>query len=140
MSKAKVSEQQFIDAWKRLGSPELVAKETGTDVRGVYRRRNHIENKHGIILASREKDQTNRSAVVLPRKGPRRLLNITGTFPVYSDAHIWPGDRSVASAALMAMIDEFKPKVIIDNGDSFDGARISRTSSNGLGTHARRCG
>ena len=42
----KVPDDEFIAAWKRLGSPSLVAKAFGLDVRGVYARRKVIEDRH----------------------------------------------------------------------------------------------
>jgi hypothetical protein len=45
---------------------------------------------------------------------------------VFSDAHFWPGVRTTAFKALLMFIRELKPKAIINNGDSFDGASISR--------------
>lgn len=45
---------------------------------------------------------------------------------VFSDAHFWPGEQSTAFKALRWLVQEYKPFALIDNGDSFDGATISR--------------
>lgn len=49
-----------------------------------------------------------------------------GTVIVFSDAHYWPGAASTAHRALLRLIGELKPCVVVANGDVFDGARISR--------------
>lgn len=48
-----------------------------------------------------------------------------GMVIVFSDAHFW-GDKTTAYRALLEAIKEFKPRIIINNGDAFDGASISR--------------
>lgn len=45
---------------------------------------------------------------------------------VASDLHAWPGDRSVAFDALVELIKDLKPSLIIANGDSVDMAAVSR--------------
>jgi hypothetical protein len=45
---------------------------------------------------------------------------------VFSDAHFWPGVRTTAFKALVHFINEMNPKAVINNGDAFDGASISR--------------
>lgn len=122
----KCSDQEFIDAWKRLGTPETVSKALGLNLRWVYARRNAIEQRHGIILET-VSDRAGRPKVVVPTKGFRALSdNIAGTVIIGSDGHFWPGERSVAFAAMIELIKDLKPKMVIMNGDSFDGARISR--------------
>lgn len=49
-----------------------------------------------------------------------------GTVIVFSDAHYWPGSASTAHRALLRLISDLKPCMIVANGDVFDGARISR--------------
>ena len=45
---------------------------------------------------------------------------------VFSDAHYWPGEATTAHRGMIALIKELKPKIIVCNGDAFDGASISR--------------
>jgi hypothetical protein len=45
---------------------------------------------------------------------------------VFSDCHYWPGAPSTAHRALLEAIKEFKPRIVVANGDVFDGASISR--------------
>lgn len=49
-----------------------------------------------------------------------------GVVLVFSDAHFWPDHRSIAHAAFITLAKELKPSVVIDAGDSLDGASISR--------------
>jgi len=49
-----------------------------------------------------------------------------GCVIVFSDAHFWPGYISNANRALLQLIPKLKPYAVINNGDSFDGASISR--------------
>lgn len=123
----KVSDEEFIAAWKRLGSPAAVAKAFGIDVRQVYRRRVSIEEKHGFILDTVTESPTARPKVTVPKQGYRAVSeNISGTVLIGSDGHFWPGERSVAFGAMVELVKDMKPAMVIMNGDSFDGARISR--------------
>lgn len=120
------SEAEFIAAFQRLGSPQAVAKELGVNVRSVYTRRNGIEKRTGRCIVSWAKDDSGRSKINLDKIGTRQCVNIKGHAIVFGDAHFWPGDRSTAFDALIHLISELQPSLIICNGDAFDGARISR--------------
>jgi predicted phosphodiesterase len=57
----------------------------------------------------------------------RRGINMEkGRVIVFSDAHFWPDDVSTSYKALLLMIKEFRPKVVVANGDMFDGSQASR--------------
>ena len=49
-----------------------------------------------------------------------------GKVIVFSDAHYFPGIKSTAHRALLWAIQEFKPCMVVNNGDAFDGGSISR--------------
>lgn len=125
--KKGITDEEFAAAWRRFCSPELVAKYLSISIRKVYERRLSVERNLGIVLPS-SNDQTNRARVSLPKQGYRHIIDgFSGVIPVFSDAHFWPSeDRSTAFLALIEVLKEFKPKAIINNGDMFDGARISR--------------
>ena len=123
----RYTDEEFITAWKRLGSPQRVSEALRIDLRGVYARRARIEEKHGIILDSVDNRGSGRPKVTVPKKGFRALAeNVKGTVIVASDGHFWPGERSVAFAAMVELVKELKPAMVIMAGDSFDGARVSR--------------
>jgi hypothetical protein len=45
---------------------------------------------------------------------------------IFSDSHFWPDRRSLAFETLLEILKELKPKLVISNGDAFDGAKVSR--------------
>lgn len=49
-----------------------------------------------------------------------------GVVIVFSDGHFWPGDESTAFLALVQFIKKMKPTAVINAGDAFDGATVSR--------------
>lgn len=127
MPSQKVTDEQIIEAFKRLGSPKAVAKELQMDPVNVYRRRHTIQGKHGISLPSFNAKQESVLKTVIPDN--KRVIEHevdNGAVFVASDCHYWPGEATVAHKAFVALLTEFKPKTIILNGDVFDGSRISR--------------
>jgi hypothetical protein len=123
----RYSDDEFISAWKRLGSPAAVSKALSLDIRSVYLRRNSIEERHGVVLDTIDNRGSGRPKIEIPKQGFRALAeNVTGTVIIGSDGHFWPGERSVAFGAMVELIKDMKPSMVIMNGDSFDGARISR--------------
>jgi hypothetical protein len=74
--------------------------------------------------------QWSKDGVTAPARHPHRiLLDIEdGIVPVGSDAHYWPGIVTTAHRALVKFCREFEAKIpaVIMDGDSVDGARISR--------------
>ena len=49
-----------------------------------------------------------------------------GIAVAFADGHFWPDHRSVAHAAFLRLAPRLKPSILIDVGDSLDGATISR--------------
>ncbi len=127
MALKKVSDEQFIAAFKSYGSPELVARETGMSVRAVYRRRDTIQNNYAIALHSFAAPQKNvKNAFIIENN---RIANFSikdGNIFIASDCHYWPGEETVAHKAFVKLITEMKPQTIVLNGDVFDGAQVSR--------------
>lgn len=122
----KITDDEFIACWRRLGTPQLVAKAIGLDLRQVYRRRSMIEEKLGVILDTAS-ERAVRPKVLVPKKGFRAIAEkVAGTVIIGSDGHFWPGERSVAFGAMVELVKDLKPSMVIMNGDAFDGARISR--------------
>jgi len=61
------------------------------------------------------------------RHGSRFIVPVKeGCAVVFSDAHFWPGYISNANRALLMLLPKLHPFLLINNGDSFDGASISR--------------
>ena len=127
MAAPKVSDEEFIACWKRLGSPSAVARAIDISVRNVLSRRARIEERLGVLLETADTTKRGRPKAHVDRIGHRITLDLPdGVAIIFGDAHYWPGDRSVAHQALIQTIKDLKPDVIICNGDAFDGARISR--------------
>ena len=59
-----------------------------------------------------------------PREVPMEVEH--GSVIVFSDAHYWPGEPTIAHRAAIAVTKKIKPRAIIANGDVFDGASVSR--------------
>ncbi len=124
----KVSDDDFISAFRQLRSPAAIAKALGMDVRGIHARRKRIEDRLGIVLDTVDTvANRGRRKITIPKRGYRALQeNITGTVIIGGDLHAWPGERSVAFGALVELVKTTNPTMVIINGDVFDGARISR--------------
>lgn len=123
MALPAVSDDEFIKLWGEYKSPAKLAKALGIYERAVNRRRRRIETKYGLELnASLHTDK-----IVVKRHAATVEHDFqNGCVIVFSDAHFWPGIDTTAYRALLLFIQEFKPKVIVCNGDAFDGASISR--------------
>jgi hypothetical protein len=122
----KISDDDFISAWRRLQSVTDVANEIGLSVRGVNVRRRNIEKNHGIILNAASPRSPD-FKVSIHENGIRVNVELdSGTIMVASDCHYWPGIVSTAHRAFVLFAETLKPKMIVINGDAFDGASISR--------------
>ena len=122
----KISDDDFIATWRRLQSVTDVANEIGLSVRGVNVRRRNIEKNHGIILNAASPRSPD-FKVSIPENGIRVNVELdSGTIMVASDCHYWPGIISTAHRAFVLFAETLKPKMIVINGDAFDGASISR--------------
>jgi len=115
----KVSDQEILDAYMRLGSHEKVSEYLSLDIRSLRRRRVRMENAGFVFVAKKHFD-----AHAIERKIDLGIKN--GTVIVFSDAHFWPGIRSTAFKGLLYAIGTYAPTAVIANGDIFDGASISR--------------
>lgn len=135
MAQAKITDDEFIRAWKEMGSPQRMAEAFDMNVRTIYMRRNSIEKAHGIQLPANGTAQNHRGdGGMQPNDYLQRVGGdgFTGIAVVFSDAHYWPGQGpSIAHQALVEVVKELRPKLIIGNGDLFDGARLSRFPRNG---------
>ena len=127
-----VSDEEFIAAWEAaLGSPVKVGEMLQMTDRGVYSRRSRLSKK-GVILRTVPKTAQSENDFGWRQEGwaYQRVNNLDlqdGSIVVFSDAHWWPNqDKTVAHEALLAVIKDIKPRVVVANGDLFDGARVSR--------------
>lgn len=138
MTKEACNQDEFIRLFKELGSPQAVADFLNIKVRSVYRRRKELAEKgiilqttnqsgHSVSFNKEEIKQKMQQRLEATHHSVRRGITMErGKVLVFSDAHFYPGDETTAFRALLKFIKEFKPEVIICNGDAFDGASISR--------------
>jgi hypothetical protein len=124
----KSTDDEFIALWNKHHSASRVAEALDMDVRAVYLRRKSIERKHSIVLTATDKRSPN-FKVTIPNNGVRTKVEIdNGVIMVASDCHYYPEIISTAHKAFVKLIPELKPKMIVMNGDVFDGGGISRHS------------
>ena len=129
-----VSDQEFIKIWKELGSPTLVAEKIGVNPRSAMTRRKNIEIRYSIKLPTfnslRDPKKERPKKIEQTPHNVRRGIDVDKVkrVIVFSDAH-FTDTTTTAFKALIKMIDEFKPEVIICNGDAFDGQVLSRFPS-----------
>jgi len=115
--------EEFLKLWKTHGNAPGVARVLGIATRAVFTRRADIEARLGIKLTSERAESPAKKLI----KGARIEKHISnGRVVVFSDAHYHPGIKSTAHRALLKLIPRFKPVAIVNNGDAFDGASISR--------------
>ena len=117
MGLQKLTDAEFLELFEAHRSIAKIAKITGMSERALHERRRNVEGRHNVQLIAQKNDVTK-------ALGNIRLGLENGTVIVFSDAH-FNGKRTTAFKALLWLIDELKPKVVINNGDAFDGASVS---------------
>jgi len=134
MRKRSCTDQEFIGLWNKHGSVVELSKILEISPRNINSRRRKIEERHGIVLAGVARNSPD-FKVTYPENNIR--VNVTlknGVIVVGSDCHYWPGIISTAHRAFVKIIKEIKPRMVVMNGDVFDGASISRHPVSGWGT------
>jgi predicted phosphodiesterase len=121
----KTTDEEFIALWNQHGSAKKMAKILEIDLRNVHKRRKALEERHSIVLAgAHEKSPT--FNVTIAGNGVRNRVEIdNGVIMVASDCHYYPDIISTAHKAFVKLIPELKPRMIVMNGDVFDGGGIS---------------
>jgi hypothetical protein len=129
MAAPSCTEEEFIELWRTHNSAARVAKALGISDRRVHERRRAIEQRRRITLgatAEPARAQFYRHLAPAEHAARKHLEVQNGVVLIFSDAHFWPGVRTTAFRALLQFIRELRPAAIINNGDAFDGASISR--------------
>ena len=127
-----MSDDEFIRIWNEHKSGVMVARVLGLAERYVLAKRRAIEQKYGVALESNKAVARAFDAYNSAYKSPQAIeLGVeNGTVIVFSDAHFRMHYRTTAFKALLWLIQELQPSVVINNGDAFDGASISRHPAN----------
>lgn len=128
MATAKCTDSEFVELWNTHKSAAKIASLTGVGERNVHARRRRLEAKLGIKLEAEDGRAKRWTHLQTADKHAKRLdLGIlNGTIIAFSDAHFWPGIRTTANRGLLWAIHVLKPQAVVNNGDAFDGASISR--------------
>jgi hypothetical protein len=124
------TDEEFIRVWQDLKSATKVAKFFKQNVRSVYVRRKSMEEKYKISLDANT--STFKPTRLVTPGNMRRELNVDfGMVVVFSDAHFWPDEPTPAYRALLRFLEMHKQDIVcvVNNGDAFDGASISRFPS-----------
>lgn len=129
----KVPTDVFIEEWKKDQSVTQIARKLGMTVRAVQLRRQAIREKLGINLQNNHPlspyrgDDPIRDINPIKRSKARVDVEVSdGVVLVGSDAHYIPGQITTAHRAFVKFCKELKPRVVVLNGDIFDGGSISR--------------
>jgi len=129
-----LSDEKFIQAWNEAKcSPVKVAEITGLSQRAIYSRRSAL-TKRGVMLQSIPSTPTAAASSKNFAWGSnqthfvrRRGYKVKdGVVVVFSDAHWLPDHHPRGLDALLQVIEELKPDLIVANGDLLDGGTISR--------------
>jgi hypothetical protein len=119
----KIPSRAFREEFPTLGAAGLAKKYHVTE-RKVYERRRAVEQQEGITVASPVRGG---HVQQLDRHPAAIQLGIhDGHILIGSDSHYWPGIVSTAHNAFLEFCREFKPKVVIKNGDEADFPSISK--------------
>jgi len=112
-----------MEEFATLGA-RAMAKRYGVMERAIYQRRRSIEKMEGVAIVA-----PSRGGHVQQLDQHPAAINLgiqDGHVLIGSDSHYWPGIVSTAHNAFLEFCREFKPKVIIKNGDEADFPTISR--------------
>jgi len=124
----RTTDEEFIALWNQHGSASKIAKILDIDLRNVHKRRKKLQERHTIVLAgAHEKSPT--FNVTIPNNGVRVNVELdNGVIMVGSDCHYYPNIISTAHRAFVHLAKELSPKMLIMNGDVFDGSSASSHS------------
>lgn len=124
----KVTDEKFIQTWRDTGGrASAVARDLGfVNERSVYARRRTIEERHGIHLKSGGPNAEEASVSYHNAFFKTNIEN--GVVLVGTDPHLWPGELTTVQRAFLYFVENYepRPKIIVLNGDVFDGSRVSR--------------
>jgi len=125
------TDEEFIEAWKRLQSPSLVAQALKVDARSVHLRRRSMEARYGIELPTKKPKGSPAASQLAAERAKRYEREMGGEISdgvvmIASDCHYWPGIVTEAHQAFCRLTKELGPQMVVLNGDVLDGARISR--------------
>ena len=118
--------QRFAAAWNVATSLKHAGELAGLktkDARNLGRIRCMVEDMLGIKLPSlNPKHKADNFPTTAERIEHKERYSVV----IFSDGHFWPNQTAAPFWILLKVLEEVKPDYVIDNGDSFDGATVSR--------------
>jgi len=119
----RISSEDFVRDFVSIG-PAAMSRKYNVAQKSIFSRRRAIEKQTGSVLTSGLRgghwQQLNRHPAAV------EVSIMEGHILVGSDSHYWPGIVSTAHKAFLEFAREYKPKVIVKNGDELDFPSISR--------------
>ena len=126
MAEKKCSDEEFVSLFERFGATR-VAKLLDVNVRNIFARRRYLESQLDRLIVAPDD-----ALAKIDGYEKRYEMKIEdGSVLVFSDAHYWPDLVSTAHRGLVYVAKLLQPKVVIGNGDLFDGAKASRHAPTG---------
>jgi hypothetical protein len=113
----------FMKEFAEIGASGI-SKKYGVNERHVYARRRMIEQSTGTVMKPPTRGGHHQQLDRHPASAAVSIMD--GTILIGSDSHYLPGTVTTAHRAFVEFAKEFKPKVIIKNGDELDFPGISR--------------
>lgn len=127
MPRPLVSREEFIELYNTLG-PAKAARRIGCDSAALHRRARYLRSKgHKLESPNAVAGTGGYERIPSVEASHRAEVKIEKGFAlVASDAHYAPGETTLMHHALLWACREFKPKLIVLNGDVMDFSKISR--------------
>ena len=117
------TDEQLLELYRQTQSPTEISRITGIATRNVTSRLRKLKVPPMPTGRNAGHDPYQTIKIAAGRIGAE-IEN--GCVVVFSDAHYYPGIISTAHRALVKLIRELKPRIVVCNGDAFDGGTISR--------------
>lgn len=120
-----IPNEDFIRLYEEVGPSEM-GRRLGISRMAVCARRNSLEALIGRQICAPDGHKGNRTRVGAAHPGRLEQSVPNGCVLIASDAHYWPGEPSTMHRALVWACKEFKPSLMVMNGDVVDMAAVSR--------------
>lgn len=121
----KITDADFVRLFSE-GGAKAVRKATGVNERAVYARRAAIEKRIGKQVRGPGFHPVSVTRLADEHAAVLQYPVRDGIVLVGSDAHIWPGDETLAMRAFVKFCKELEPSIVVLNGDVLDFPQVSR--------------
>jgi len=126
----KIEDSEIVEEWRHDPSTTRIAKKYGMALRTLQTRIANLRLNAAPLQSPDARSPAYREGEIHRHReeySPRLAVRVDdGCVLIGSDAHYIPGVRTTAQRYFERLCSELKPKVVIMNGDLFDGAAVSR--------------